>query len=81
MTAAELYPEIVSSKRNEDDQPSCSAAEALTRQEPFINQNMAYQALAMLTHLLRRGSDVSGRVLQFGDRSACADVGCDTSCF
>jgi len=56
LTVAELYPEIVSRKRNEDDQPSWSAAEALTRQEPFINQNLAYQALAMLTQLLRRGS-------------------------
>ena len=56
MTVAELYPEIVSSKRKEDDQPSCSAAEALTRQEPFINQTLAYHSLAMLTQLLRRGS-------------------------
>jgi PRTRC genetic system ThiF family protein len=55
-TVAELYPEIVSIKGKEDDQPSCSAAEALTRQEPFINQNLAYQALAMLTQLLRHGS-------------------------
>ena len=56
LAVAELYPEIVSRKRNEDDQPSWSAAEALTRQEPFINQNLASQALAMLTQLLRRGS-------------------------
>jgi PRTRC genetic system ThiF family protein len=55
-TVAELYPEIVSSRRKDDDQPSCSAAEALTRQEPFINQNLAYQALAMLAQLLRRSS-------------------------
>ena len=54
-TVAELYPEILATTE-EDDQPSCSAAEALTRQEPFINQNLAYQALAMLTQLLRRGS-------------------------
>jgi PRTRC genetic system ThiF family protein len=53
---AELYPEIVSTKGKEDDQPSWSAAEALTRQEPFINQNLAYQALGMLTQLLRRGA-------------------------
>jgi sulfur-carrier protein adenylyltransferase/sulfurtransferase len=39
----------------EDDQPSCSAIEALMRQEPFINQNLAYQALGMLTQLLRHG--------------------------
>ena len=29
--------------------------EALTRQEPFIAQNLAYQTLEMLTQLLRRG--------------------------
>jgi hypothetical protein len=33
-----------------------SAAEALTREEPFINQNLTYQALGMLTQLLRDGS-------------------------
>lgn len=53
-TVAELYPEIVSIKGKEEDEPSCSAPEALTRQEPFINQNLAYQSLAMLTQLLRR---------------------------
>lgn len=51
----EPYHEIVSSEGKEDDQPSCSAAEALTRLEPFINQNLAYQALGMLTQLLRGG--------------------------
>jgi PRTRC genetic system ThiF family protein len=40
-TVAELYPEIVSTKGKEDDHASCSAAEALTRQEPFINQILA----------------------------------------
>ena len=55
-TVAELYPEILKRDKKEDDQPSCSAAEALTRQEPFINQNLAYQALGMLTQLLRHGS-------------------------
>ena len=33
-----------------------SVAEALTRQEPFINQNLADQSLALITQLLRRGS-------------------------
>jgi PRTRC genetic system ThiF family protein len=37
-TVAELYPEIVVPDGNDDGQPSCSVAEALTRQEPFINQ-------------------------------------------
>ena len=55
-TVAELYPEILKRDKKGDDLPSCSAAEALTRQEPFINQNLAYQALGMLTQLLRHGS-------------------------
>ena len=55
-TVAELYPEILKRNKKEDSQPSCSAAEALTRQEPFINQNLAYQALAMLKQLLRHSS-------------------------
>ena len=52
----ELFPEIAAPGVKDDDQPSCSAAEALTRQEPFINQNLAYQALGVLTQLLRHGS-------------------------
>jgi hypothetical protein len=36
--------------------PQFGAAEALSRQEPFINQNLAYQAMDMLTQLLRHGS-------------------------
>jgi len=55
-TVAELYPEILRTDEKADDQPSCSAAEALTRQEPFINQILAYQALGMFTQLLRHGS-------------------------
>jgi hypothetical protein len=55
-TVAELYPEIVAPNVTENEQPACSSVEALTRQEPFINQNLSYQALAMLTQLLRHGS-------------------------
>src|SRR5271165_4955432 len=55
-TVTELFPEIAAPGVKDDDQPSCSAAEALTRQEPFINPNLAYQALGMLTQLLRHGS-------------------------
>lgn len=55
-TVAELYPEIISSDEEDYREPACSAVEALTRQEPFINQNLAFEALAMLTQLLRRGS-------------------------
>lgn len=56
LTAAELYPEIVDTTTPESDLPSCSAIEALERQEPFINQTLAMQALAMLTQVLRYGS-------------------------
>lgn len=54
-TASELYPEIVDEKLGEDPLPSCSAAEALDRQEPFINQTLAASALAMLAQLFRYG--------------------------
>jgi PRTRC genetic system ThiF family protein len=53
-TAAELFPEIVNPSL-EGDAPSCSAFEALERQEPFVNQVLAYHALALLTQLFRYG--------------------------
>src|SRR5947209_8332805 len=57
LTVAELFPEIVKTALDRDDDlPSCSAAEALERQEPFINQTLAYHALAMLARLFRHGS-------------------------
>ncbi|MGB8131147.1 MAG: PRTRC system ThiF family protein [Candidatus Angelobacter sp.] len=55
-TVAELFPEIVQPGLDKDDNlPSCSAVEALLRQEPFINQTLAYHALAMLARLFRHG--------------------------
>jgi len=55
-TVAELFPEIVTSLLdNSDNLPACSAVEALERQEPFINQTLAYHALAMLARLFRHG--------------------------
>jgi PRTRC genetic system ThiF family protein len=55
-TVAELFPEIVTPLLDSDDDlPSCSAVEALERQEPFINQTLAYHALAMLARLFRHG--------------------------
>jgi PRTRC genetic system ThiF family protein len=52
---SELFPSIVDTAGGEDDLPSCSAAKALERQEPFINNVLASSALAMLTRLLRYG--------------------------
>ena len=54
-TASELYPEITDENAGEDPLPSCSAVEALDRQEPFINQTLAASALAMLAQLFRYG--------------------------
>src|ERR1035438_7256241 len=54
-TVSELYPEIIDAKAGEDPLPSCSAVEALDRQEPFINQTLASAALAMLARLFRYG--------------------------
>src|ERR1700751_2085789 len=52
---AELFPEIVDADAGEDELPSCSAIEALERQEPYINQTLAASALAMLARLFRYG--------------------------
>jgi PRTRC genetic system ThiF family protein len=54
-TVSELYPEIIDAEAGEDPLPSCSAVEALDRQEPFINQTLATTALAMLARLFRYG--------------------------
>jgi PRTRC genetic system ThiF family protein len=55
-TAPELFPELINPKLDKKDRlPPCSALEALERQEPFVNQTLAYQALAMLARLLRYG--------------------------
>ena len=54
-TISELYPEVTDAKAGEDPLPSCSALEALNRQEPFINQTLASSALAMLAQLFRYG--------------------------
>lgn len=52
--AADLWPESVA-EGEEDDAPSCSAAEALTRQAPYVNQVLAQHGLALLSQLFRYG--------------------------
>ena len=54
-TVFDLYPEIADIMIEESELPSCSAVEALDRQEPFINQTLAVSSLAMLARLLRYG--------------------------
>jgi PRTRC genetic system ThiF family protein len=53
--AWELFPEICNPSLD-DDEPSCSAAAALERQEPFINSTLAQHALALLARLFRYGT-------------------------
>jgi PRTRC genetic system ThiF family protein len=54
--AWELFPEIVDPSLDDDGEPSCSAAAALERQEPFINSTLAQHALALLARLFRYGT-------------------------
>jgi PRTRC genetic system ThiF family protein len=53
-TVAELLPDTVR-PGPEDNQPSCSAVEALTRQAPFTNHVLAHHMLFLLGQLFRRG--------------------------
>lgn len=56
-TVADLFPEIIDPELDAKDKlPSCSALEALESQSPFVNQTLAYQALAMLARLFRYGT-------------------------
>ncbi len=67
-TAAELLPEITDASLPDDDEPSCSAVEALERQEPMLNQVLASHALALLAGLFRHGTlPVHGAFVNIAD--------------
>ena len=55
-TVSELFPEVIQQELDEDGKPSCSAVEALDRQEPFVNPTLANHALALLARLFRYGT-------------------------
>jgi len=55
-TVSELFPEVIQGDILEDALPSCSAVEALERQEPFVNPTLANHALALLARLFRYGT-------------------------
>jgi PRTRC genetic system ThiF family protein len=55
-TVTELFPSIMDTSKGEGPAPSCSAAEALEKQEPFVNNVLATSALSMMTRLLRYGT-------------------------
>ena len=53
----DLYPELLDpSLEQEDDTPSCSLAEALERQELYINQAVSVQGMNILWQLFTRGT-------------------------
>jgi PRTRC genetic system ThiF family protein len=55
-TVSELFPEVIQQEVDDDGQPSCSAVEALDRQEPFVNPTLANHALGLLARLFRYGT-------------------------
>lgn len=55
-TVIDLNPEMLDEDFEEEDAPSCSLLEALTRQDLFINQHVATWGLELLWKLLRRGT-------------------------
>lgn len=70
-TASELFPEIAAVTLGEEDAPSCSALEALERQEPFVNQTLASFALGLLARLFRHGElEVHGAFVSVAHQKA-----------
>jgi PRTRC genetic system ThiF family protein len=55
-TVSELFPEVIQGGIIEDGLSSCSAVEALERQEPFVNPTLANHALALHARLFRHGT-------------------------
>ena len=48
-------PDLINTRRKENNLPSCSLAEALTVQELFVNQWTATAELELCWRLLRKG--------------------------
>lgn len=51
----DVLPELIDKDQPEDDAPSCGLAEALERQELFVNQSIVTPALAILWEFFRHG--------------------------
>jgi PRTRC genetic system ThiF family protein len=54
--ATEVHPEIRDVSIPDDDAPSCSAREALTKQDLFVSSRVALAGLDLLWEMLREGS-------------------------
>jgi hypothetical protein len=72
-TVSELFPEVVQGELDGDGLPSCSAAEALDRPEPFVNPTLANPPLGLLVARLFPHGTVSYRGA-FMDLSSLADM-------
>lgn len=60
-TVLELFPNLLTGSDNDDHGPSCSLAEALHKQDLFVNQILVSQAMNLLWRLFRYGEiDYSG---------------------
>ncbi|MFM7460933.1 MAG: PRTRC system ThiF family protein, partial [Burkholderiales bacterium] len=55
-TVLELFPQLTDTTIPEDDQPSCSVAEAIKKQDLTVNRASAQAAIEILWTLLRQGS-------------------------
>jgi PRTRC genetic system ThiF family protein len=56
-----IFPQLKRKHSKEDDSPSCSLAQALERQDLFINQSVATFALQLLWQFIRQGGlDIHG---------------------
>jgi PRTRC genetic system ThiF family protein len=51
--ATELHPELCDVSKPDDDSPSCSAAEAISKQDLFVNKYVAVLAVDLLWRLFR----------------------------
>ncbi len=51
----QVLPELIDLQAKEDDTPSCGLAEALERQELFVNQSVVTPALSILWEFFRHG--------------------------
>jgi PRTRC genetic system ThiF family protein len=52
-TVDKLHPDIMKDKKGDDQGPSCSLAEALQKQDLFINTNLANMGLGILWKMFR----------------------------
>jgi hypothetical protein len=55
---------VIEGELDRDGQPSCSAAEALERQEPFVNPILANHALALLARVVSIRHDQLSRSIR-----------------